>query len=73
MYVSAEFSHAENNPIITREDYPEFYHELQRAVLLSLKNAGSLTQIQYREAEKLLNRQKPATASAKNTSGGKVD
>ena len=58
MYTVVEFTGVENNRTITREEYPDFYFDLQRAVLISLKDSGKLNLIQFREAEAILKSQK---------------
>lgn len=47
----------ENNHRITRKTDSEFLYEFQKAVLLALLEDGTLTEMQYRFAEKKLRRQ----------------
>lgn len=47
----------ENDHSITRKTDPEFLYEFQKAVLLALLEDGTLTEMQYRFAEKKLRRQ----------------
>ncbi len=48
----------ENDRRITKEQDYEFLYEYQRAILLALKEAGQLTEMQYRTAEGKLKEQK---------------
>ena len=48
----------ENDRRITKEQDAEFLYEYQRAILLALKEAGRLTEMQYRTAEGKLKEQK---------------
>ena len=57
MRPSYEFLSVEQDHPIRADAYPEFYFLLQQAALLSLKDAGYLTQTQYCAAEKLLRSQ----------------
>ena len=52
----------ENNRRITKEQDYEFLYEYQRAILLALKEAGQLTEMQYRYAEGKLKQQRRAAA-----------
>ena len=47
---------------ITKEQDAAFFHELQRAILLALLEAGQLNEAQYRYAEDRLNAQGLAAA-----------
>lgn len=47
----------EHDREITKETDPKFWFEYQRAILLSLKEKGTLNEMQYRYAEKKLNNQ----------------
>ena len=47
----------ENDHGITRKTDPEFLYTFQKAVLLALLEDGTLTEMQYRFAEKKLRRQ----------------
>ena len=70
MYTSVEFIRVENNQPITKESYPEFYFELQRSVLLSLRDSGQLTQMQFRAAEEILENQTNAYMRSTHEYGG---
>lgn len=48
----------ENDRKITKEQDYEFLYEYQRAILLALKEAGQLTEMQYRTAEDKLKEQR---------------
>ncbi len=48
----------ENDRRITKEQDYEFLYEYQRAILLALKEAGQLTEMQYRYAEGKLKEQR---------------
>ena len=52
----------ENGRRITKEQDQEFLYTYQRAVLLALKDAGQLTEMQYRYAEGKLKEQCRAAA-----------
>ena len=52
----------ENDRRITKEQDQEFLYTYQRAVLLALKEAGQLTEMQYRYAEGKLKEQCRAAA-----------
>ena len=52
----------ENDRRITKEQDQEFLYTYQRAVLLALKEAGQLTEMQYRYAEGKLKEQRRAAA-----------
>ena len=54
MYTTAKLIKIENNRTITGDAYADFFYELQRGVLLSLKEEGKLTEMQYRNAEAAL-------------------
>ena len=58
MYTTAKLTKVENNQTITRDAYVDFFYELQRGVLLSLKEEGKLTEMQYRNAEDALKEQR---------------
>ena len=47
----------ENDHSITRKTDPEFLYAFQKAVLLALLEDGTLTEMQYRYAEKKLREQ----------------
>ena len=69
MYSSWKFLKVENSRSITKEMYPDFYFELQHAVLLSLKDSEKLTPMQYRDAANMLKMQRNAVNITKNESG----
>ena len=48
----------ENDRRITKEQDYEFLYEYQRAILLALKEAGKLNEMQYRYAEEKLKEQR---------------
>lgn len=56
-----------DHQIITRERDRQFWFEYQRAVLLGLKELGTLDEMQYQDAEAALKRTFP---TLKNWSGG---
>lgn len=61
MYTTVKLVKIEENRSITKENDPDFFFELQRGVLLSLKEEGMLTQMQYCNAEKALQNQRSDT------------
>lgn len=58
MYTTARLIKIENHQAITRDAYADFFYELQQGVLLSLKEDGKLTEMQYRNAEEALKEQR---------------
>ena len=52
----------ENDRRITKEQDHEFLYEYQRAILLTLKEAGQLTETQFRYAERKLKEQRRENA-----------
>lgn len=58
MYTSAKLFEITGDRVITPVTDPEFYYTLQVGVLLTLKEDGSLTEMQYRHAEETLKEQK---------------
>lgn len=54
MYTTTKLLSVENSRNITKEDDSEFFFELQRGVLLTLKENGTLNEMQYRAAEEML-------------------
>ena len=52
----ATLCHVENNAPITQKD-AEFLYNYQESILLALKQAGTLTQMQYRHTAEKLARQ----------------
>ena len=69
MYTTVKLIKVEANRSITREWDSDFFFELQRSVLLSLKEDGKLTQMQYRNAEEALKEQRSAIIRAKIEGG----
>ena len=69
MYTTVKLIKVEANRSITREGDSDFFFELQRSVLLSLKEDGKLTQMQYRNAEEALKEQRSAIIRAKIEGG----
>lgn len=43
-----------NNRKITQASTPEFWFQFQRSILLALKDSGTMTEMQYRNAEEKL-------------------
>lgn len=68
MYTTVTLVKVEDNRPVTRASDPDFYFALQRGVLLSLKEAGELTHMQYRYAEEALRQQR--SASRRTRTGG---
>ena len=54
---------------ITRDAYVDFFYELQRGVLLSLKEEGKLNEMQYRHAEEALKEQRRVIIRARIEGG----
>ena len=54
----AVLQNIENDRKITREENREFIYNLENALLLSLLEDGTLTQMQYRQAAHKLKRQR---------------
>lgn len=71
MYTTAKLINVEDNQTITRDAYVDFFHELQRGVLLSLKEESKLTEMQYRNAEEILKEQRSVIIRAR-IEGGSV-
>lgn len=61
MYSTAKLKSVVNDRKITREQDALFYFELQRGILLSLREIGILTEIQLRNAEEDLKEQYRST------------
>ena len=70
MYTSVKLVKIENNQTITKEVYVDFFHELQRGVLLSLKEEGKLNEMQYRNAEEALKMQQRDSYRSGRKQGG---
>lgn len=71
MYTTAKLIKVENNQTINKDAYVDFFYELQRGVLLSLKEEGKLTKMQYRNAEDALKEQRRVIIRAR-IEGGNV-
>lgn len=69
MYTTVKLIKVEGNQTITRDAYVDFFYELQRGVLLSLKEDGKLSEMQYRNAEEALKEQRRAIVRAKIEGG----
>lgn len=69
MYTTVKLIKVEDNQTITRDAYVDFFYELQRGVLLSLKEDGKLSEMQYRNAEEALKEQRRAIVRAKIEGG----
>ena len=69
MFSTAKLTNVENNQIITKDVFFNFFYELQQGVLLSLKEDGKLTEMQYRNAEAALKEQRRSIYRAR-TAGG---
>lgn len=64
MYTTTKLLSVENSRNITKEDDSEFFFELQRGVLLTLKENGTLNEMQYRAAEEMLKEQRKELAKS---------
>lgn len=60
MYTTVNLTKTEHNREITRDTYAKFFYNYQLGVLLSLKEDGFLTEMQYRNAEQILTKQAKA-------------
>lgn len=69
MYTTVKQTKVEEDRSITRERDSDFFFELQRGVLLSLKDMGKLTEMQYRNAEEALKEQRRAIIRARIEGG----
>ena len=69
MYTTVKLIKVAENRSITRERDSDFFYELQLGVLLSLKDMGKLTQMQYRNAEEALKEQRRAIIRARIEGG----
>jgi hypothetical protein len=69
MYTTAKLIKVEDNQTITRDAYVDFFYELQCGVLLSLKEEGKLTEMQYRNAEDALKEQRRVIIRARIEGG----
>ena len=69
MYTTVKLIKVEDNQTITRDAYVDFFYELQQGVLLSLKEDGKLSEMQYRNAEGALKEQRRAIVRAKIEGG----
>lgn len=57
MYIVAKACKLENSREITRQNDQMFYYEMQRGVLLSLKDQGTINEAQFRKADFVLKEQ----------------
>ena len=71
MYSTAKLVKIEKDQTITRDLYFDFFYELQCGVLLSLKEEGKLTEMQYRNAEEAVKEQR-RESYRKRKEGGSV-
>lgn len=55
---------------ITQETHPEFWHQLQAALLLGLLERGSLSAVAYHHASEALGRQRRGKALTERDSAG---
>ena len=69
MFATAKLTNVENNQMITKDVFFNFFYELQRGVLLSLKEDGKLNDMQYRHAEEALKEQRSAIILARIEGG----
>jgi hypothetical protein len=58
LYTTVKLVKLEKNRSISKDADTDFFFELQRGVLLSLKEASKLTEVQYRNAEETLKEQR---------------
>lgn len=70
MYTTTKFVRVEDDRTITRQTDSEFFFECQRGVLLSLKETGTLTEMQFKHAEEILKKQRRAAICALVEQGG---
>lgn len=70
MYTTTKFVRVENDRTITRQTDSEFYFAFQRGVLLSLKEIGTLSELQFKHAEDALAQQRRAIIRAIVQQGG---
>lgn len=70
MYTTTKFVRVEDNRTITSQKDSEFFFAFQRGVLLSLKEIGTLTEMQFKHAEETLKEQRRATIRAFVEQGG---
>ncbi len=54
----AQLQRIDNNEAITKENHYEFLYHLQSAMLLALRERGSLNTMQHRHAEEKLKQQR---------------
>lgn len=69
MYTTVKLVKVEENQTITRDMYFDFFYELQCGVLLSLKEEGKLTEMQYRNGEEALKEQRRESYRKRNEGG----
>ena len=69
MFTTARLTNVENNQAITKDNNFNFFYSLQCGVLLSLKEEGKLTEMQYRNAEDALKEQRRVIIRARMEGG----
>lgn len=69
MHTTVKLIKVDDNQMITRDTYADFFHDFQMGVLLSLKEGGFLTQMQYRNAQEALKEQRRAIVRTKLEGG----
>ena len=69
MYTTVKLIKVEGSQTITRDAYVDFFYELQQSVLLTLKEDGNLSEMQYRNAEEALKEQRRAIVCGKMEGG----
>ena len=69
MYTTVKLLKVEETRSITRDADIDFFYELQCGVLLSLKEVGKLTEMQYRNADETLKEQRRAIIRARIEGG----
>lgn len=69
MYTTIKHIKTEDNQPITPDAFADFFYELQRGVLLSLKEDGKLSQMQYRNADEALKEQRSGILRARMEGG----
>lgn len=70
MYTTTKFVRVKDNRAINRQTDSEFFFECQRGVLLSLKEIGTLTEMQFKHAEEILKEQRRAAIRTLVEQGG---
>ena len=70
MYATTKFTRVENDRTISRQTDSDFYFVFQRGVLLSLKEIGILTEMQFKYAECALTQQRRTILQGTVQQGG---